>query len=145
MICRATRRRKVSPCIREAAQRIRRLLVVAAGGRLPRTVQGWEEICARMGVPVGALWTCPPAFTARVAREDRLRQGWVIAYNPRYSARQVCRFICHEISEWLAVTNYPSLFDGMPNQVYAYTGGNDPDDARHRIARRVEELCFRRI
>ncbi len=31
----------------------------------------------------------------------------------------------------------------LPNRVYAYTGGTDPDDARHRIARRVEELCFR--
>jgi len=131
--------------ISEAAKRIRRLLIAASGGRMPRSVQQWEMLCVRLGVPVGALRACPRGFTARLSREDRLREGWVIAYNPCHSARQVCRFLCHEIAEWLAVINYPSLFDGLPDRVYAYTGGSDPDDARHRIARRVEELCFRRI
>jgi len=141
---RSSRSQSFSHNTHAAAKRIKSLLLAANGGRLPRTLSCWAKLCARLGVPASALAACPPAFTARLFRDERLRDGWLIAYNPRHSARQVCRFLCHEIAEWLAVINYPSLFDGLPNRVYAYTGGTDPDDARHRTARRVEELCFRR-
>ncbi len=130
--------------IREAARRIKIMLLLASGGRLPRSIKRWHQLCESLGIPVTALGACPDAFTAGLFYDERLRDGWMISYNPQFSARQVCRFICHELSEWLAICDYPSLFDGMPDRVYFYAGGNDPDDARHRIARRVEKLCFRR-
>ena len=133
-----------NPYLSLAAQRIRRLLIAANGGRLPRTAPEWLRLCLRLGLAVSPLPTCPPAFTARLFRDERLHGGWLIAYNPRWPDYRVCRFLCHELAEWLAVINYPRLFDGLPSRVYAYTGGTDPADARHRIARRVEELCFGR-
>lgn len=131
--------------IREAARRIRTVLLVASGGRLPRSIKRWLQLCDTLGIPVTALVACPEEFTARLFYDDRLDDGWLISYNPRFSVRQTCRFLCHELSEWLAICDYPSLFDGLPGRVYAYTGGSDPDDARHRIARRVEEICFRKL
>jgi hypothetical protein len=133
-----------NPYVHAAARQIRRLLTVQNGGRLPRTVAGWERLCAALGVPVSALWACPMGFSARVFCDERLRGGWLIVYNPRRGERQARRFLCHEIAEWLAAVNYPSLFDELPSTTYYYTGGSDPDDARHRIAKAVEELCFRR-
>lgn len=76
-----------------------------------------------------------PEYALTTEHLDYYANGWLVD----------CEIRCHEISEWLAVVNYPSLFDELPSRVYAYTGGTDPDDARHRIARRVEELCFRRV
>lgn len=127
----------------EAARRIRTALIVASGGRLPRSIKRWRDLCEKLGVPVTALVACPKEFTAGLFYDERLSDGWLISYNPRYPKRQIFRFLCHELSEWLAICDYPSLFDGLPGRVYSYTGGTDPDDARHRIARRVEELCFR--
>lgn len=130
--------------VQEAARRIKSLLLSASGGRLPRSLRRWQALCKHLGIPVSSLTACPPEFTARLFYDDRLCEGWLIAYNGRRSARQMCRFLCHEISEWLAICDSPSLFDELPQRVYNYTGGTDPNDARHRIAKRVEELCFRR-
>ena len=66
---------------------------------------------------------------------------------------RVCRFLCHELSEFLALTDHAYLFDGLPglraapnttSYIYHYQGGGDPSDIRRRIARPVEELCFQR-
>lgn len=73
-----------------------------------------------------------------------MQSGWTITFNLHTSPRQVCRYLCHELAEYLAILDAPSLFDGLPGTVYAYTGGSDPTDARHRIARAVERLCFRK-
>jgi hypothetical protein len=126
-----------------AARRIRRFLASSNGGRLPTSSGEWTELCESLGVPAGPLSREHAGFTARLFRDDRLG-GWLIVYRLNASESEVCRFLCHEISEWLAVINYPCLFDGLPRRVYCYTGGDDPQDARHKIAKRVEQLCFRK-
>lgn len=127
-----------------AARRITAHLRREAGGVLPVSAAGWHALAALMGLHVAALTAVPPEFTARLIRDDRLSEGWLIVYSVAGSPVQVCRWIAHELAEYLAVQDYPSLFDGLPQRVYCYTGGSDPTDARHRIARAVEGLCFRR-
>lgn len=129
----------------EAARRIRARLIMEAGGRLPRSRRGWVHLCARLGVPVVIFMGCAWNFTARLVYDERLPEGWLISYNGRVPARRACRWLAHELAEFLAIRDFPSLFDDLPQQVYHYTGGSDPTDARHRIARRVEELCFRSL
>ena len=136
-------RKSVNRFILEAARRIRRAMILRAGGRLPRTLNGWKALCDSFGLPAGALWDCPSRFTAKLERDERIWDGWLIVYNPYAAAKKIIRFLCHELAEWIAIGDYPSLFDGLPGQVFAYTGGSDPTDARHRIARQVEYLSFR--
>ena len=119
------------------------MLLIASGGRLPRTVRGWTRLCLLLGIPVGPTLDCDVDYSARLTTDERLPGRWLIYYNPRRSERQICRYICHELAEWLAIQDYPSLFDGLPGQVFAYTGGSDPEDARHLIALQVERTCFR--
>ena len=127
--------------VEAAAKRIRLFLARANGGRLPATADGWRGLCERLGVPAGPLPREHPDFDARLFFDERLG-GWLIVYSPKASDSEKCRFLCHEISEWLAIINYPCLFDDLPNRVFCYTGGSDPGDARHRIARAVERLVF---
>ena len=134
---------------REAARRIKKHLAVLNGGRIPRSVARWRTLTDKLGLYARPLPCSPGTYTARLVYDDRLTtddpsSGWLIAYNPSGSARQVCRWIAHELAEYLAICEYPSIFDGMPQRVYYYNGGRDPEDARHRIALCVEKLCFRR-
>lgn len=127
-----------------AATRIKRFFLSANKGRLPETDLDWRqfsESCQIYSCPIDAV---PATYTARLVYDDRLHHGWLIAYNAAGSPRQICRWIAHEMAEYFAICEYPSLFDDLPQRVYHYTGGTDPDDARHKIARRVEEICFRR-
>ena len=130
--------------VNKAATQIRRCWGSVCGPRLPRTVAGWQTLCHDLGLPVAPMEDCPAGFTARLYYDPAMRREWFAGYNPRASDRQIMRWLAHELGEWMAIRAFPSVFDGLPNQVHAYTGGSDPDDARHRIARRVESLCFRR-
>jgi len=136
-----------------AGARFRRRLREDAGGRLPRSERGWQRLALAHDVHAGPMIACPPGFRARLwyVEDNDL---WLIGYNPRAPLRQRCRFIAHELAEYLAVNDYPSLFDDLPGvydadgnagRVYRYDGGNSPEDMRHRIAQRVEHICFRRV
>ncbi len=72
------------------------------------------------------------------------------------SKAQQCHYLAHELAEWMAVNDFPKLFDALADEwpclarmddiggaVYHYDGGDDPDDIRHRVAQRLERLCFR--
>jgi hypothetical protein len=126
----------------EAARRIKEYLVKAAQGPTPDCSEGWHLLSERIGIDAKPLFDVPCEFTARLVYDERLEGGWLIIYNGRAAARQVCHFIAHELAEYLALCECPNLFHDMPQQVAAYSGGTDPDDARHVIARRVEGLCF---
>jgi hypothetical protein len=128
----------------EAARRIVEHLVQAAAGPTPDCSDGWHRLAERMGIYAKPLYDVQCEFTARLIYDERLTCGWLIVYNGRAHPRQVCHYVCHELAEYLALCDCPDLFHDMPQQVYAYTGGKNPDDARHVIARRVEGLCFAR-
>ena len=115
------------------------------GGNRPESAQEWHQVCEKLNIPCVKVWGCACVFTARLRYEDRL-DSWVIFYNPYVSDRQACRFLAHEIGEYLAIVNYSDIFNGLPQPVYHYTGGSDPHDARHSIARRAEDsLCPSRV
>ena len=135
--------RKAESNIKEAARRIQHYFLVLNQGMLPKTDLDWRhftESCHVYSCPIECV---QESYTARLIYDERLRDGWLIAYNAKGSPEQVCRWIAHEMAEYFALCDSPSLFDDLPQRVYYYTGGTDPDDARHRIARRVEEICFR--
>lgn len=126
----------------EAAKRIRRIMLVKSNGRLPRTVAAWRRLADKFGIKCGPIGICPPRYTARLEWDERLWDGWIISYNPLGTDGEVMRWICHEIAECVAIGDYPTIWDGLPQRAYYYSGGNDPEDARHLIAREVERLVF---
>ena len=65
----------------------------------------------------------------------------VITYNDAITPPAQSRVIVHETAHHLLMPLVPGyLFGDFVRCCY----DDDPEDARHRIARRVEELCFRR-
>lgn len=146
------RKESAERMVSAAARRFARHLRAANGGTKPRSEAAWRRLARSYEIYAAPLKHCPKGFEARLWYDEEFDQ-WFIAYNPNAPLRQRCRFICHEIAEFLAVNDFPSLFDNLPDlhassgnggAVYYYTGGDDPYDLRHRIARRVEELCFRK-
>jgi hypothetical protein len=109
---------------------------------MPRSVAAWIRLSVSLGIQVQAVQGVPCSFTARLIYGERMEGGWLIAYNARGSAYHIRHWLCHELSEYLALCDTPNLFGGMSQQIYDYTGGSNPDDVRHIIARRVENLCF---
>lgn len=143
---------RTSRLIDAAASRFRRFLRAKSGGRLPRSVRAWCALCERLGLHVGELRPCPPSFTAKLWYDEE-RHLWFVGYNGQAGATQICRWLCHELFEWLALADYPSLFDGLPgvwpsmgaaDYAYYYDGGDNPNDIRHRIGQRGEAICFRK-
>lgn len=145
------RRPSANTTVREAAKRFRRFLREQSGGRMPRSVVGYHRLADRFDIACGPLRACPDGFTGRLWYCSDADQ-WLIGYNPDHPRRQRMKYILHELAEWLAVNDFPSLFEDLPDvwdtcgntRVYYYDGGANPDDLRHRIAREVERLCFRR-
>ena len=146
------RRQSADSTIHEAARRFHRFLRSQNGDRTPRSERAWCRLALSLGVEAHPIQEYADGFTARLFYVEE-HDLWLIAYNPSAPLRQRMRFICHELAEFLAVNDYPSLFDDLPDtystdgatsRVYHYTGGSNPDDLRHRIARRVEALCFRK-
>ena len=141
----------------------RRLIVLAArrfaahlrrenGGRWPGSDQEWHQLCERMEVWAGPI-ECPPSFRARLWYVEDC-DLWIIGYNRRGTPAQVSRWLCHELFEWLAVSDRTHLFDGLPglrsaggeaSPVYYYDGGAEPEAIHHLIGRRGEKICFRRL
>lgn len=113
-----------------------RLLVRQAGGMdCPET---WIGVAATFGCrvysyhfPGGPLGDYVPASDG---------QG-VITYNDAITPPAQARVIVHELSHHLLMPLVPGfLFGDFVRCSY----DDDPGDVRHRISRRVEELCFRR-
>ena len=68
--------------------------------------------------------------------------GGAIVYNTAYSPPAQARILVHEIAHHLLMPFMPGYLFG--EGVECHYDGN-PGDIRERIAKRVEELCFRRL
>ncbi|MGI4790597.1 MAG: hypothetical protein ACRYFS_17320 [Janthinobacterium lividum] len=134
------KRNKAEKIIHGAARCIKTRLLVASGGRLPRSLAGWHRLCLKLGVEPAPLFRSPSRFRARLIVTE---QGAFAFYNRYADARTICRWLAHELAEKMALDDLPTLFDAMP-MIADYSGGTDPYKLHHRIAQRVEVLCFRK-
>jgi len=125
------------------ARQIVRVIRGKGGGDLPRDAGGWGRLCRRFGIDCIPLAMSAPGFTARLICLSG--DGYQLFYNRDGTDEQRARWLCHEVSEYIALADFPGLLDPPDHARYQwdYDGGDDPADSRHRIARRVEELCFR--
>ena len=123
--------------VRDLARQIAQRLLVRQAGDMddPET---WTRIAVSFGCrlssyhqPGGALGDYVPSCEG----------GGVITYNDAVTPPAQARIIVHELAHHLLMPLVPGfLFGDYVHCLYE----DDPDDVRHRIARRVEELCFRR-
>jgi hypothetical protein len=123
--------------INSAAMIVRRRMIIKAGGRLPRSLRGWKTLCLECGLDVVPVFRDTTGFTACLIETPR---GWTAFHTHHATARQKMKFLCHELAEFLCQGDYAPLWEPV---FRGYTGG-DPHDTRHRIAKEVERLCFRR-
>lgn len=63
----------------------------------------------------------------------------MIAINTAYTALEQCRAWVHELAHFLLHVWIPPQ---LPNAADFYCYSDDPSDARHDVARRVEDLIF---
>jgi hypothetical protein len=124
-------------------ERLRRtaaaLLIVQLGRLLhgPLTVSALRRrIYNRYGLESRALVL--PEWEGHLSR-NLASDTAVIEYNPALPIGRQIRVIIHELVEYLQVRDQGAFFDGMPGFASGYTGGDCPLDARHDIARRVED------
>lgn len=104
------------------------------GGRLPVTLQECRALPERFGLLLDY-------YDAGGGKLVILPDETVVIYtNPADAAiRQMCDIV-HEITEWLAITESPTLFDGTVTTVYHASGAGAPRDIRHRIALLAERI-----
>ena len=71
---------------------------------------------------------------------------WTVYYNAGAGEETRLRYLVHELAEYLAICDLPTLFDGLPGtETYHYHGGDNPADVRHRIAFYTEHLYVKSI
>lgn len=125
--------KEIAAYARQVAQRI---LVRQCGGMdSPET---WTDAALTFGCRCHAFYALggPPGEYAPLGDG----QG-VIAYNTAMTPPAQSHVLVHEIAHHLLTPLIPSdLFGEYVTRRY----DDDPDDVRHRIAKRVEEICFRR-
>lgn len=123
---------------RIASQRIAVALRKQNGGRLPRSVAGWVRLCGAFGLDAVSCSQSVSEFTACLT--ETAAGQWIAFYNRHARADRIRRFLCHELAEYLCQADYPTLFPAMRR---GYSGGDNPGDDWHLIAREVEQACFR--
>lgn len=107
----------------------------AGGGHLPRTLNECRALPAQFSLMLdfyhgGAKLVIMPDG-----------QGVIMANATLPVVRQKCDII-HEISEYIAISIDPNLFDGCLTTAYHADGGDHPGDKRHQIAL-FAELIYR--
>lgn len=123
--------------INHAARMLHRRMKSMASGKMPRSFAGWKRLCESFGLRPVPLYRDRYCFTACLIEWEN---DWFAFFNHHASARRKMKYLCHELAEYLCQDGYASIFD---LELRGYSGGSDPHDSRHRIAKRVEELCFR--
>jgi hypothetical protein len=136
------RKRNVEKTIAGIARDIKRSLIKRNGGTLPRSARGWLRLARECYVQTWPDFDCSPKFAGSLDRHIDLGV-WIITYNPYLDQRDICKVVCHELGELFAHFDYGSLYD---HAEYAgtYSGEESPGDLRHRVALRLEQICFRK-
>lgn len=126
------------------ARQIVRVIIRKCGGELPQDAAEWEHLIRRYGIDVIPLAMSDPGFTARLIAFPG--EGFLLFYDRKGKPELRARWFCHELSEYLTLGDFPGQLDppDHPRYQWNYDGGDDPADARHQIARMVEELIFGR-
>jgi hypothetical protein len=103
------------------------------GGKLPETLRECRELPAAYGIALAET-------RGRHAKLVIDREGDPVLFlNPRLSPiSQQCQII-HDVGEYIAIGDYPGLFDDLPRTLH-YSGGDHPKDIAHRIAKSAEGL-----
>ena len=124
--------------VRAAAHRALRWLEAKNGGHLPRDWKSAWKLTVRCGL------SCRHLREAS-SRDGELAQDasgeWTIFYHVRLRDDQRVVVLIHELVEWLCITESPQLMLDLPGGgVYAYDGGDNPQDVRHQAARCAERM-----
>jgi hypothetical protein len=129
--------------IERAAQETVRYLRRDCGGAFFATDREWLRHAHSHGVtPVPVAGARDFTALAHPYAEGR----WFLLYNSARSPRQVIGYVVHELAEIVAATSDRCLWEEWPVQPsYHYTGGQSPEDIRHRAARLVEQLVLDEI
>lgn len=114
----------------EIAQRIIELIYEANRGTWPATLFQWRRVAQRFGLHLYCLRASRP-FTPRIY-DDFLIVPWLPAMRDTDHCLLV-RWLTHELTEAILI------WDGEPE--YCYVTAETPNQARHRIARLVENLA----
>ncbi len=129
--------------IRAASFYALRWLAGKNGGQLPRDWQGAWKLAIRCGL------SCQHLRQASSRDGELVETGvgeWTIFYHTRLRDDQRVLVILHELVEWLCITESPELMLDLPGGgVYAYDGGDNPQDVRHQAARYAERMYLRMV
>jgi len=124
--------------IRAAAHHALLWLEKRNGGHLPETWKEAWKLTIRCGLSCRHL-------RAASSRDGELVETcpgeWTIFYHARLRDDQRVVVLIHELVEFLCITESPQLMLDLPGGgVYAYDGGDNPQDVRHQAAKCAEQM-----
>ena len=129
--------------IRAAANHALIWLKEKNGGNLSLTWRDAWKLVVRCGLSCRHLHEASSRDGELVETEPG---EWTIFYHARLRDDQRVLVIIHELVEWLCITESPELMLDLPGGgVYAYDGGDNPQDIRHRAAKCAERMYLRMI
>ena len=129
--------------ISAAAARILTTVRRRCYGTLPSTFDTVAAVCFDYGLDIA------PVYSKQTFRAELIEWSpdrWAIRYNALHPERRRIRYLYHELAEYIAIGDFPGLFDGIRGGLpHRFDGGFNPMDIRHRVATAVVAMILKSI